>query len=90
MSDEQNTTATPMPAARRANWKTVLLRAAGFGGGFAIIAALLLGGVIWWTDRPKQWSDNSITAKPTELYTRQVDEEVRAEFHYAFTNNTNV
>jgi hypothetical protein len=86
MTENQATNEAPPPA----RWKTVLLRAAGFGGGFAIVAAILVGGVIWWSNRPKEWSDKSVTAKPTELYTRQIDEEVRVEFHYAFTNNTNI
>jgi hypothetical protein len=67
----------------------ILVRSAGFGGGSAIMAALLLGGVIWWSSRPRPWSENAVTAKPTELYTRQVDEEVRVEFHYAITNHSN-
>src|SRR5438034_421906 len=86
MTQNQPEIAAP---SRTANWKIVLLRSAGFGGGFAIIAALMLGGIIWWSNRPKPWSESAVTAKPTELYTRQVDEEVRVEFHYAFTNHTN-
>jgi hypothetical protein len=86
MTENQPETAAP---ARTANWKIILLRSAAFGGGFAIIAAVLLGAIIWWINRPKPWSNTAVTAKPTELYTRQVDEEVRIEFHYAFTNHTN-
>jgi hypothetical protein len=70
MTENQPETVAP---ARPANWKMILLRSAGFGGGFAIIAALLLGGIIWWSNRPKPWSENAITAKATELYTRQVE-----------------
>lgn len=69
---KRDTPAEPRPA----NWKIILLRSAGFGGGFAIVAALLLGGIIWWSNRPKPWSESAVTAKPTEIYTRQVDEEV--------------
>ena len=70
--NQPDTPAEPRPA----NWKIILLRSAGFGGGFAIVAALLLGGIIRWSDRPKPWSERAVTAKPTEIYTRQVDEEV--------------
>ncbi|MGD0295672.1 MAG: hypothetical protein ABSE86_01065 [Bryobacteraceae bacterium] len=56
---------------------------------FRRYGGLLVGTVIWWAGRPKARSENAITAKPTELYTQQVDEEVRVEFHYAFTNHTN-
>lgn len=83
--NQPDTPARPGPT----NWQIILLRSAGVGGGFAIVAALLLGGIIWWSNRPKPWSESAVTAKPTELYTRQVDEEVRVEFHYAFTNHTN-
>ena len=65
----------------------MLLRA--FGGGFAVIAALLLAGAIWLLNRPKQWSDRAITAKPTELMMQQTGDELRFEFRYAFTNHTN-
>jgi hypothetical protein len=80
----------PAPPARRpANWKIILLRSVGFGGGFAVMAALIVGAVVWWAGRPRVWSENAVTAKPTELYTQQVGEEVKVEFHYAFTNHTN-
>jgi hypothetical protein len=70
------------------DWKMILLRSAGVGGGFAVVIALLLGGIAWWLNRPKEWSDKAITAKPTELATRQLDEELRLEFHYALTNHS--
>jgi hypothetical protein len=89
MSQNQGDSEIPVPARRTNNWKTVLLRAAGFGGGFAIVAVLVLGAIFWWTSRPKQWSDRSITAKPTQLIMQQTGEELRFEFRYAFTNHTN-
>jgi hypothetical protein len=78
----------PVTAARPANWKVILLRCAGVGGGFAIIAALVLGGIVWWSSRPKPWSSSAITAKPTQLGLQQAGDEVRFEFRYAFTNHT--
>lgn len=89
MSQNQDPSEPPVSAGRITNWKAILLRATGFGGGFAIMAVLLISAVVWWAGRPKAWSENAITAKPTELYTHQVDQEVRVDFHYAFTNHTN-
>jgi hypothetical protein len=33
-------------------WKNILLRAAGFGGGFAIVAAIIIRTAEWWSGRP--------------------------------------
>jgi hypothetical protein len=47
------------------NWKKIVLRAAGFGGGFAVAAVIILGGVVWWSSRPakpKPWDTKAITA----------------------------
>jgi hypothetical protein len=66
----------------------LVLRSAGIGGGFAIVAALMLGGIVWWSNKPKPWSSTSVTAKPTQLMMQQVGEELRFEFRYAFTNHT--
>lgn len=87
MDSEQATSAVPAPSARP-SWRIILLRAAGFGAAFAVVAALLLGTAIWWMNRPKAWSDRSITAKPTELTMQQTGDELRFEFRYAFTNHT--
>jgi hypothetical protein len=46
------------------NWKRILLRAVGFGGGFALVAAVILGIVVWWSGRPakpKPWNTHAIT-----------------------------
>jgi hypothetical protein len=34
------------------NWKKILLRAAGFGGGFALVGAVIFGLAVWWLGRP--------------------------------------
>jgi len=83
-----NQVATDSYKGRSHGWRMIVLRAAGMGGGFAVVAALLLGGIVWWSNRPKPWSPTSITAKPTRLMMQQVGEEVRFEFRYAFTNHT--
>jgi hypothetical protein len=46
-------------------WKKILLRAAGFGGGFAIVAAVIIGTAVWWSGRPvkpKPWNTRAISA----------------------------
>jgi hypothetical protein len=46
------------------NWKRILLRAAGVGGGFAVVAAVILGIAVWWLGRPavsKPWNTQAIT-----------------------------
>lgn len=88
MSTDQHPSDTGVSAGRVKTWKIILLKAIGLGAGFALVAGLLLALIVWWNTRPKSWSDTAIAAKPTELYTRLVDEELHVEFHYAFTNNT--
>lgn len=70
-------------------WRVIFLRLAGFGAGFALMAAILTAAGIWWSNRPKPWSDGSITAKPTQLIMQQTGDELRFDFHYALTNHTN-
>lgn len=46
------------------NWKRILLKAAGVGGGFTLVAALMLGIIVWWSGRPakpKPWNRQAIT-----------------------------
>jgi hypothetical protein len=45
-------------------WKRVLLRSAAFGGGFAVVTAVIIGGALWWSSRavsPKPWNTNAVT-----------------------------
>src|ERR1017187_2886645 len=74
------------------NWKKILLRAAGVGAGFAVVAAILIGITLWWIGRPakpKPWNTQAITpAGKNEL-----EIQVRAEvFHLqpkcSLKNNT--
>ncbi len=69
-------------------WKRILIRSAGFGAGFAITAALIVGAVLWWQHRPKPWSSNAVTAKIGELAFQQLGEDLHITFQYALTNNT--
>jgi hypothetical protein len=46
-------------------WKKILLRAAGFGAGFALTAAVIVGPFVWWSGRPpkpKPWNKTAISA----------------------------
>lgn len=45
------------------NWKRILLKAAGVGGGFAVVAAVILWVAVWWSGRPatpKPWNTRAI------------------------------
>jgi len=47
------------------SWKKFLLIGAGFGAGFAVLAGILVGGVIWYDSRPqkpKPWNATAILA----------------------------
>ncbi|MGB8477909.1 MAG: hypothetical protein WCE63_03590 [Acidobacteriaceae bacterium] len=72
------------------NWKKLLLRAAGFGAGFAVIAGVILGGALWWSSRPprpKPWDEKAITASYEGLDTEDAANTLR--FVYTLQNNTN-
>jgi hypothetical protein len=46
------------------NWKKIVLRSAGVGGGFAVVAAIIVGIAVWWSGRPakpKPWNTQAIT-----------------------------
>jgi hypothetical protein len=73
-----------------APWKKLLLRSAGFGAGFAISVAVIGGLLLWWSNRPKQWSSTAITAKQTEIGIQQDGEELHFRFRYALTNKTSM
>jgi hypothetical protein len=47
------------------SWKKIAIRAAGFGAGFALLAALIIWTFAWWSARPvkpKPWNTSAITA----------------------------
>lgn len=71
------------------NWKKILLRAAGFGAGFAVITAVIVVFVLWWSSRPprpKPWDDKAITASYESLDTEGDANTFR--FVYTLQNNT--
>jgi hypothetical protein len=70
-------------------WKKILLWAVGIGAGFAITAALIVGGFMWWSNRPpkpKPWNQNAITAKFDTLDVQGQDNHVY--FSYTLENHT--
>jgi hypothetical protein len=70
-------------------WKKTLLRAVGFGAGFAVVAAFIVAGVLWWSSRPprvKPWDEKAITASYESLDTEGDANTFR--FVYTLENNT--
>jgi hypothetical protein len=60
-------------------WKKTLLRAAGVGGGFAMVTAVILGTAVWWSGRPpkqKPWNTQAITPAGKNELTGQTRAEV--------------
>lgn len=73
------------------NWKRILLKAAGVGGGFALVAAVILGIVVSWSGRPvkpKPWDDKAIVASYESLDTEGETNTFR--FNYTLENKTDI
>lgn len=71
------------------NWKAIALKAAAFGGGFALVGAVILCVVVWWSGRPqkpKPWDTAAIAAQYEDVRT-QGDNNSLA-FDYTLVNNT--
>lgn len=72
-------------------WKKVLLKAAGFGAGFAIAAALIIGLGVWWNERPakqKPMNNRAITATYAGLAIQTREEVFQFDLTYGLRNNT--
>jgi hypothetical protein len=72
-------------------WKKILLRAAGFGGGFAIVAAIILGTIMWWTNRPvkpKPMNAYVITGKFSGMTIQVREETMYLTVTYGLHNTT--
>lgn len=70
-------------------WKKILLRSAGFGAGFAVVVCAVIGGFIWYSNRPKQpkpWNKQAITAEYD--YVRPEGDKNNLVFRYILQNNT--
>jgi hypothetical protein len=69
----------------------LFIKAAGFGAGFAVAIALLIGAAYWWAERPtrqKPWNKNAIKAKYSDLIIARGDKTVLVTFAYAFENTS--
>lgn len=71
-----------------ANWQKMLLAAAGFGAGFALVLVISASIATWLAHRPRPWSSTAITAKPTHLVVETSGEELHFRFRYALANHT--
>jgi hypothetical protein len=70
-------------------WKRILLRSAGFGAGFAVIVCAVIGGAIWYSERPKPpkpWNKQAITAEYDYVFPE--GEQNNLVFRYVLQNNT--
>jgi hypothetical protein len=69
------------------DWKRIVLRSAGFGAGFALCLAFILGVTLWHQSRPKPpkaWDTKTIQAE----YDRTTDQETSdIKFRYFVKNN---
>jgi hypothetical protein len=72
-------------------WKTILLRSAGFGVGFALAVCAVVGTWAWHSNRPKPikpWDKGAVTAEYQDVRTR--GEQNNVSFNYVLQNNTDV
>lgn len=69
------------------DWKKLLLRAAGFGAGFAVALVAVLGVWLWLSSRPKPWNKNAIKAGFDRVTAEGPDQHL--EFFYILENTTN-
>ena len=70
-------------------WKRIVLKAAGFGVGFAVVAALIIGTCLWWSSRPvkpKPWNKAAISASYEAILAAGKDNTV--EIMFTLRNNT--
>jgi hypothetical protein len=77
-------------AVQMSNWKRLFVRAAGFGVGIVIAAALIIGAFAWYRNRPKPWTERALTATFTTMSFKTQPSETRyvVEFNYDIQNNT--
>jgi hypothetical protein len=74
-----------------AGWKRLVLVAAGFGGGFAVITALILGAWGWGRNhlhKEPDWNTTAIKATLKSVTLDPSDRHLRFEFSYQLQNAT--
>lgn len=73
------------------NWKRLFIKAAGFGAGFALAAAAILGAILWWSNRPvkpKPFNARAITASYSGLSIGVTGDVFHFTLTYGLRNNT--
>ena len=74
------------------SWKKILLRSAGLGGGFAVVGAIILGIVVWWSGRPvkpKSFDTHLVTATGARGTFQLRSDAFHFALIYGFKNNGN-
>jgi hypothetical protein len=72
-------------------WKKIILRAAGFGGGFAVILASIVGLSIWYEGRPPRepdWNSAAIKATFKNVLITTSTPKPKLIFSYSLENTT--
>jgi hypothetical protein len=72
-------------------WKKIVLTTAGFGGGFAVLLAVLIGGVLWYQGRPqieREWNTAAIKATFKDLRVTTSTPKPKFIFSYSLENTT--
>jgi len=73
------------------NWKKIVLRTAAFGGGFAVVAAAIFAGFLWWSSRPaKPIAWNTQAVKGTYDGFTVEDDSSYYTFWYVLQNTSDV
>lgn len=74
-----------------AGWQKLVLRAAGFGGGFAVALAVIVGGWVWHQGRPQkepEWNSSAIRATFKDVVITTSTPKPRLTFSYSLENTT--
>jgi hypothetical protein len=71
------------------NWKKIIIRAVGFGAGFAVAAGILVGVAVWWSSRPVKPKPRNMKAITATFDTLDTEGDANTfEFIYTLENNT--
>jgi hypothetical protein len=72
-------------------WKKLVLMAAGFGGGFAVVMASIVGIWVWYQGRPQkqpEWNSTAIRATFKDVVITTSKPKARLKFSYSLDNTT--
>lgn len=73
------------------SWKKLFLKATGFGCGFALVSAIVLGICVWWSSRPskpKPFDTHAITGTNAGMSFQRRSDAFHFELVYSLHNNT--